>query len=196
MWVEPANVVTQPARVRHSAELTRPKLKIAGQARQSTSGDNRSPMLYAAALVLLAFGIAAALYARHRSAGENASPPAHALTRHPPPGAEQASPAASSATTPANQGSGVAGVTATSGPSAGEVPIATTADRAIPQPPVAPPPAPAIPTHVQMSPYPSYPQPLATHRTRPGDAALTLPSINLDAATREIDSSVKARHSP
>ncbi len=210
-WVEPANVVPPPPRVRPSSEFTRPKLKMGGQSRVSGASTNggRSPLWYAAAVALLACGVAAALYARHRLAGETVSTssgPAHPLPHHAPPGVTRASPAASLTTTPTNQppeaGSGVAGVTATSGPSAGEPePVSTTAERTQgPNEPGPAAPAPAASSPVRMSPLPpAVAKPAAAHHAPPRqspDAPVSLPNINLDDATRAIDSSVKARHSP
>ena len=208
-WIEPANVVPPPPRVRPSAEFTRPKLKMGGQSRVSGASTNngRSPLWYAAAVALLTCGVAAALYARHRWAGEPVSTSAgHPLTHHAPPGVTRASPAALGASAPANQppnaGSGVAGVTATSGPSAGEPePISTTPERTQGPnegAPTAPTPVASAP--VRMSPLPpAVAKPVVTHHAPPrqsSNAPVSLPSINLDDATRAIDSSVKARHSP
>ncbi len=205
-WIEPANVVPPTPRARPSAEYTRPKLKLGGQPRTSGASANngRSPLWYAAAFAILACGLAAALYAHHLGQPvSTSSGAAHPLPHHPPAGVTRSAPVAAGAAAPANQPSnasgGVAGVTATSGPSAGEPePVTTAAERT--QGPNEAPSVPLVTAPVRMSPLPpAVAKPAATRREPPhpsSDAPVTLPSINLDDATRAIDSSVKARHSP
>ncbi len=203
-WVEPASVVPLQPRARPSVEMTKPKLKMATHVRPSASQSNRAVPLVAA--LVLACAAAAAWYGRHHWLGAAVPTATHAVHRspHQPPAPDTAGlapgePAAAPAADQEAAGSGTSGASLTSGPASTETQASGT--DVAPQTPEAPPPAATAP--VRMSPMPEHSAakvvPPAHHRASAhtaDDSVATVPSINLDAATRSIDSTAKARHSP
>lgn len=204
-WVEPATLVPLQPRARPSVEMTKPKLKMAAHVRPSASQSNRAVPLVAA--LVLACAAAAAWYGRHHWLG-GAAPAvthrAHGLPHSSPApqdtaGLAPGEPAATPAVEQEAGGSGTSGASLTSGPASTETQasgtdVAPQASQESPAPVAAP---------VHMSPMPEHQVakvvPAIHHRVSPrdaGDSVATVPSINLDAATRSIDSTSKARHSP
>lgn len=203
-WVEPATLVPTPPRMRHSVEMTKPRLKMAAHVRPSASQGNRAVSLVAA--LVLACAAVAAWYGRHHwlaSAVPAATTPARRLPHHAPqPDTAGLAPGEPAAAPTAEQdagGSGTSGASLTSGPASTETQSSGT--DVAPQTPQEPLPAAAAPA--RLSPMPEHPvakvAPPTHHRVSAHtetDSVATVPTINLDAATRSIDSSTKARHSP
>jgi tetratricopeptide (TPR) repeat protein len=203
-WVEPASVVPLQPRERPSVEMTKPKLKMATHARSSASQSNRAVPLVAA--LVLACAAVAAWYGRHHWLGAAVPTATHPVHRSPhqplapdTAGLAPGEPAAAPAADQEAGGSGTSGASLTSGPASTET--QTSGTDVAPQTPQEPPPATTAP--VRMSPMPEHSAakivPPAHRRVSAhvaDDSVATVPSINLDAATRSIDSTAKARHSP
>jgi tetratricopeptide (TPR) repeat protein len=198
-WVEPSTLVPSPIRARRSVEMTRPKLNMGSRARPSASPSNRAVPVVAA--LILACAAVAAWYGSHHWLGSTASSTAHPAhpVPHQSPAADTAGlapgePAPATPTTDQASGSsGTSGATLTSGPASAEGQASGTEPAPPEPPPAATPPRPS-PTPER----PAVKAPVTHHRASPrdGDSLESVPSINVDAATRAIDSSTKARHSP
>jgi Flp pilus assembly protein TadD len=210
-WVDPAQIAPPAPKPPISIEThARPKLKMAERGR-STSGSGRGKMVALAVLaIVLVGGAAAAWFTRNQwsgAASTGAKPAGRAAHSAPAsPAAAVAAPSAVGATAlPPDQttasapgGNAVdAAAAPTSAPASAE-PVAERPPHPLPVPQPADQPVKATATPVRLptaQPHQPPKPPVVHHRAPPEatDSTPSIPTIDVDAATRAIDDSVKAR---